>query len=58
MTEQTEELAKENRCSIEVSKNAKGEYSWKIKIYFEDEKADTPTTRLKAIDEDLRVLFK
>ena len=23
--------------SIEVSRNAKGEYTWKIKIYFEEE---------------------
>lgn len=52
-----EELAKENRSSIEVSKTAKGEYSWKIKVYFEDEIEDQPVSRIKTIDEALRSNF-
>ena len=54
---ESEELAKENRSSIEVSKNAKGEYAWKIKVYYEDEKEDNPLGRIKDIDTNLRVMF-
>ncbi len=34
--EQTITLARETRSSIELKRNAKGEYAWDIKIYFED----------------------
>lgn len=39
--ETVSELEHENQCSIEFSRNAKGEYSWKIKRYHGlDEQAD------------------
>ena len=50
--------------SIEVSNNAKGEYLWKIKIYYNAEagtaaKAHEKVTRLiNVIDGDLRKKFK
>ena len=50
--------------SIEVTKNLKGEYSWKIKIYYDAEagtatKAHEKVTRLiNVIDGDLRKKFK
>lgn len=35
MTEEIAELRKDSRDSVEISKNAKGEYSWKIKRYYD-----------------------
>ncbi len=31
-----QQLARETRSSIEVTKNARGEYQWVVKVYFED----------------------
>ena len=36
MDEQTYDMPTTGTPSIEVSRNAKGDYSWKIKIYNED----------------------
>lgn len=50
--------------SIEVTRNAKGEYSWKVKIYYDAEagtavKAHEKVTKLiRTIDGDLRRKFK
>ena len=43
-------VEKENQHSVEVTKNAKGDYAWKIKLYFNDEETDRPIERVKAID--------
>jgi hypothetical protein len=43
-----------NPHSIELSKNAKGEYAWVVKAYFGDE---DPIGRIKAIDAELRRLY-
>ena len=50
--------------SIEVTKTAKGEYSWKVKIYFDSDAGKSTKAhekvinRIKAIDGDLRKKFK
>lgn len=33
-----EQILTDKQSSIEVSRNAKGEYSWKIKVYYNDDK--------------------
>jgi len=35
-----DEYVMEKQSSVEVSRNGKGEYSWKIKVYFDDEKKE------------------
>ena len=49
-------LAQENTNSIEVSKNAKGDYTWSIKLY-SDAGEELPD-RIKKIDRVLRKMFK
>jgi len=48
--------------SIEVTKNAKGEYSWKMKVYWDSEegtgKHEVVVKKLKAIDTTLAKTFK
>lgn len=50
--------------SIEVTKNTKGEYSWKIKIYYDADSGTATRTHekvtklIKIIDGDLRKKFK
>ena len=39
-----------NPNSVELSRNAKGERSWSVKIYFGE---DDPIRRLRAIDDEL-----
>ena len=51
------ELARETRSSIEVSRNAKAEYAWKIKVYLEDGAETDALKRLGAIDDELRTYF-
>lgn len=51
-----EELTKENRSSITLKKNAKGEYAWDIKVYF-DEEQDYALDKLKDIDEKLKKTY-
>ncbi|MDE2104999.1 MAG: hypothetical protein KGL39_47615 [Patescibacteria group bacterium] len=49
-----EELQRITRSSVELSKNAKGDYQWVIKAYFEDGQEDDALDRLKHIDDELR----
>lgn len=51
------ELSRETRSSIEVSRNAKGEYAWKLKLYLEDGAEGDALDRLSRIDDELRVRF-
>lgn len=48
--------------SIEVTKNAKDEYSWKMKVYWDSgegtENHEAVVKKLKAIDTTLRKTFK
>lgn len=57
MVEET--ILQEKKDSIEVSHNAKGDYSWKGKIYFDSatESADDVVYELKEIDTRLREMF-
>ena len=57
MTDETIEY--EKRDSIEVSKNAKGEHSWKIKRYYDAGSEDYKdiVNELVAIDGDLKERF-
>ena len=51
MEEQSIELqGSEPRSSIEVDQNGKGEYSYKIKVYFDQAKED-PFSVIKNIEE-------
>ena len=49
---------KDRPSSIEVSQNAKGDYSFKVKIYYDDETVDQPIERAKEIYNELHTLFK
>lgn len=56
-----EEEIIDRQDSIEVSKNNKNEYSWKIKIYFDSEingQKEAIITRIKEIDTTLRINFR
>ena len=50
------ELRRDQPHSIELTRNAKGEYSYQIKLYFESPDI-APTTYLKALDAWLRDNF-
>lgn len=43
--------------SVEVTKNAKGEYGWTIKVYFADNEANGAIIAAKIIDTTLRREF-
>ena len=45
-----------NQNSILVKKDAKGNYNWEIKLYFNDNEKVT-TDRIQAIDKDLKEKF-
>lgn len=49
-----EELARETRSSIELTRNAKGDYQWVIKCYYEDGQHVQALARTWAIDSALR----
>lgn len=53
------QLDYEKRDSIEVTRNAKGEYGWKIKQYYNssDETVDNVVWSLKESDRQLRETF-
>lgn len=48
------EVTDRNQDSIELSVNAKGDYSWSVKVYFDDANDKTALTRLEHIDARLR----
>ena len=53
------QLDYERRDSVEVTRNAKGEYGWKIKQYYDapEETADNIVWSLKETDRQLREAF-
>ena len=53
------ELQYEKRDSVEVTRNAKGEYGWKIKQYYNasDETIETIVADVVETDRQLRVEF-
>ena len=53
------ELIHEKRDSVEVTRNAKGEYAWKIKLYYraDDEQINEIVWDLKEADRQLREVF-
>lgn len=53
------ELQYEKRDSVEVARNAKGEYSWKMKQYYNspDETVDDIVADLVETDRQLREAF-
>lgn len=51
-----EQLTKENQNSIAVKRNAKGDYAWDIKIYFDDND-DSTVNRIKDLDDKLKTKF-
>ena len=47
-------MAVEKQDSVELTRNAKGEYSWKVKLYFDSAGGYKPTLKLvDAINKDL-----
>jgi hypothetical protein len=52
-------ILQEKRDSIEVSRNAKGDYSWKAKIYYDSatESMEEVVNDLKRIDDMLQERF-
>lgn len=53
------ELQYEKRDSIEVTRNAKGEYGWKAKVYYDrsNEDAASVVEHLEAVDVLLKERF-
>jgi hypothetical protein len=53
------EMQYEKRDSVEVTRNAKGEYGWKIKLYYnsDDEMVSELVWDLKETDRQLREAF-
>jgi len=54
-----EEIKTEKQSSIEINRNAKNEYSWKIKIYYDEEKRDwtSVVTVISDINRNLKERF-
>ena len=59
MTNEVQQLQYEKRDSIEVTRNAKGEYGWKVKQYYNspDQQIDIIVADLKETDKQLREAF-
>ena len=54
------QLQRETMSSIELKRNAKGEYAWDVKVYFDADvyaEAETALSRLRHLDQKLRGLF-
>ena len=43
--------------SVELSCNAKGQYSWSIKVYFKDEEKDGIVDAVEKINDQMKVKF-
>lgn len=54
-----EESRYERKDSVEVTRNAKGEYGWKIKLYYatEEQQIEAMVADLKETDNQLREAF-
>ncbi len=57
MVEELASLQRETRCSIELKRNAKGEYAWDVKVYYENGQEADAMERLWTVDLDLRRRF-
>jgi hypothetical protein len=53
------ELARENRSSVELSRDSKGDYRWSIKLYFDADQDDEAEVikQLARLDGRLRSTF-
>ena len=51
------QMQRETHSSIELTRNAKSEYQWQIKIYHEDGDEDSALQTLQHIDTRLREMF-
>jgi hypothetical protein len=49
-------VMEENKSSIELHRNAKGEYSWKIK-YYEDYFGPDELEHIRYLDKELRIKY-
>jgi hypothetical protein len=55
-----EQMARETRSSLELTRNAKGDYQWVIKAYYDgtvDGEEDAATSRVERIDTKLREMY-
>jgi hypothetical protein len=50
-------LARETRSSIELTRNARGDYQWVMKVYFEEGHAQSALAVLSVIDDELRARY-
>ena len=58
MTDQEQHIIRELPHSLELTRNAKGDYQWSIKAYAADlEDLATLPARLEALDADLKARF-
>ena len=57
MAQNLEELKRETRSSIEVTRNSKSDYQWVIKTYYEDGKEGEALGTIRRIDGMLRYDF-
>ena len=57
---ETKQIENMKQCSISVSRTSKGQYSWDLKIYFDEsqEKSSDIITRLKGADDLMKEQFK
>jgi hypothetical protein len=51
------ETRTEEACSIEISRNAKGDYSWSVKVYGDSEALEDIVRKIKAVDKNIRRRF-
>ena len=54
---ENELLLNENKNSVSLKRNAKGDYAWDIKLYFEDDKEDV-LKKLKSINTRLEEEYR
>jgi len=59
MSDEKDIIVNEKQDSIEVGRNAKGEYNFKIKVYYNSEDTDWReiNNRIQDIDKNLRERF-
>jgi hypothetical protein len=50
-------IQRETRSSVELTRNAKGDYQWSIKVYGEDDGLEAALNTAKAIDHKLRQAY-
>lgn len=50
-------IQRETRSSIELTRNAKGDYQWAVKAYFEEGNEEDALAMLETVDQTLRAVY-